>query len=256
MTDETTAAAGAGDLIALIEAAERIVFFTGAGISTESGIPDYRGPNGLWSRMQPIYFDDFVASEESRLEDWRRRFKSLAAFGEAKPNSGHRAIAGLVNAGKASHVITQNIDGLHQRAGTPAEAIIEIHGNGTFATCLECGRRYEFDWVKDVLDRTGASPRCEACGGLVKAAVISFGQAMPADEMERAQDASLKADLYVVVGSSLVVYPAARLPAVAKSGGARLVIVNRDPTDLDPIADLVVRGEVGEAFHPLVDQNH
>ncbi len=242
---------GARLLVEAVERAERIVFFTGAGISTESGIPDYRSPGGLWTKIQPIYFQDFVTSEEARLADWRRRFRFRDEVKAAPPNQGHLAIARLIEAGKASRVITQNIDGLHQRAGVSTERIIEIHGNATYATCLDCGRRYELDAMEEVITRTGASPRCRACGGLVKAAVISFGQAMPAREMMQAEHAMEDTDLCIAIGSSLQVQPAASLPMVAKYNGARLIIVNRDPTPLDEIADLVLRGPIGEVFARL-----
>lgn len=231
--------------------AERVVIFTGAGISTESGIPDYRSPGGLWTKIQPIYFQDFVSSEEARLTDWKRRFRFRDEVKAAPPNQGHLAIARMIASGKAGAVITQNIDGLHQRAGVPADRVIEIHGNATYATCLDCGRRHELDTMEAVIERTGASPRCSACGGLVKAAVISFGQAMPAREMMRAEHAIEDADLCLAVGSSLQVQPAASLPMAAKYHGARLLIVNRDPTPLDGIADHVLRGSIGEVFSRL-----
>ncbi len=231
--------------------ARRVVVFTGAGISTESGIPDFRSPNGIWSKIKPIYYDEFVSSETARLEDWRRRFHFRDEFRVAEPNVAHRAIARLVEADKVVAVITQNIDGLHQRAGVPDARLIEIHGNATFAKCLECDRRHELDTMEAVIERTGRSPRCSACGGLVKAAVISFGQAMPTREMIRAEHAIEEADLFLAVGSSLQVQPAASLPMAAKYHGARLIIVNRDPTPLDEIADHVLRGSIGEVFAAL-----
>lgn len=244
-------AEGARLLADAVDRAERVVVFTGAGISTESGIPDYRSPGGLWTKIQPIYFQEFVASEEARLADWRRRFRFRHEVEAAAPNQGHLAIARLIASGKASRVITQNIDGLHQRAGVPADRIIELHGNATYATCLDCGRRYELDLMEEVIERTGSSPRCRACGGLVKAAVISFGQAMPTWEMKQAEYAMEDADLCIAVGSSLQVQPAASLPMAAKYNGSQLVIVNRDPTPLDEIADLVLRGSIGEVFASL-----
>ncbi len=230
---------------ALIGGAENAVVFTGAGISTESGIPDFRSPGGLWERIKPIMFDDFVASHEVRCEDWRRRFTMIEQIAAAEPNAGHRAIARYVDDGRIGHVITQNIDGLHQRSGVPEERIIELHGNGTYATCLDCGRRYEFDRLRPDFEANGEPPRCGACSGLIKAATISFGQAMPEAAMRRAEAATLAADLFIAIGSSLVVYPAAGFPILAKRNGARLVIINRDPTELDPIADLVVHTEIG-----------
>ena len=235
----------------LIGAARRVVFFTGAGVSTESGIPDFRGPNGLWTKIQPIYFDEFVSSEDARLEDWRRRFKFKKQVGAAEPNAAHRAIAKLVAGGKVTAVITQNIDGLHQRAGVPSEHLIEIHGNATRAACLECDAHHELDEVEAEIARTGLSPVCRACGGLVKAAVISFGQAMPVRAMMRAEHAIERADLFVSVGSSLQVQPAASLPMAAKYQGARLVIVNGEATPLDGIADHVLRGSIGKVFSAI-----
>ena len=236
------AAAALGTLIA---DAGRAVVFTGAGISTESGIPDFRSPGGLWERVKPIMFDDFLASEAVRREDWRRRFAMIDRIGEARPNAGHRAIARLVAEGRIDRVITQNIDGLHQRSGVPEEKIIELHGNGTYATCLDCGARYEFAPLRTAFEATGIPPGCEYCGGLVKAAVISFGQPMPPAEMRRAEAATLAADLFIALGSSLVVYPAAGFPVLAKRNGARLVIINRDPTQMDEIADLVIHAQIG-----------
>jgi NAD-dependent deacetylase len=238
-------------LAELVGAARDVVIFTGAGISTESGIPDFRSPNGIWSKVEPIWFEDFVASERARLEDWRRRFAFRDEFTVAEPNVAHLAIARLVAAGKCRAVITQNIDGLHQRAGVPAENLIELHGNATFATCLDCGRRHELADMEKAIAETGRSPRCTACGGLVKAAIVSFGQAMPAAEMRRAELAIETADLFVAIGSSLQVQPAASLPVAAKYQGATLVIVNRDPTPLDELADRVLRGSIGTVFSAL-----
>lgn len=235
----------------LVGAARRVVVFTGAGISTESGIPDFRSPGGLWTKIKPIYFNDFVASPEARLEDWRRRFRFRREVDAAEPNVAHRAIAKLVAAGRAIAVITQNIDGLHQRAGVPSESVIEIHGNATYATCLECDERHELEPIEREIDRSGAPPCCRSCGGMLKAAVISFGQAMPTRAMMRAEHAIERADLFLAVGSSLQVQPAASLPMAAKYQGARLVIVNRDPTPLDAIADVVLRGSIGTVFSAL-----
>ncbi|MBB4302376.1 NAD-dependent deacetylase [Rhodobium orientis] len=236
----------------LLAGARRGVVFTGAGISTESGIPDFRSPGGIWSNYKPIMFDDFCASEDARMEDWRRRFVMMDQFGAAEPNAGHLAIAEEVRRGHVETVITQNIDGLHQRAGVPAESVIEIHGNGNYAHCLDCRERHELAEMRAHIDETGESPRCRSCGGLVKGAVISFGQMMPEAEMARAQEAAVTADLFLAIGSSLVVYPAAALPVIAKRAGATLVIINRDPTDLDAIADHVVRMQIGDVFKPFL----
>ncbi len=221
------------------------VVFTGAGISTESGIPDFRSPGGVWDRMPPIYFDAFVNSPEMRKEAWRRRFAMEDMFADAKPNAGHLAVAELVQRGKISHVITQNIDNLHQASGVPVDSVIELHGNTTYATCLVCSTRYEIAPLRVGFEKDGEVPTCRLCGGLVKAATISFGQTMPEKAMQQAQDATLACDLFLVAGSSLVVYPAAGFPLLAKRMGARLVILNRTPTDQDEYADLVIRSGIG-----------
>src|SRR5712692_9771916 len=200
---------GPAALARLISAARRAVVFTGAGISTESGIPDFRSPGGIWTQMAPIYFDEFLASEEARRETWRRRFAMEDIFKAAEPNRGHRAVDALVRRGKVSAVITQNIDGLHQASGIPADKIIELHGNTTYAICLDCGSRYELADIRIAFERAGEAPRCHRCHGFVKTATISFGQAMPQEEMRRAEIATLAADLFIVLGSSLVVHPAA-----------------------------------------------
>ena len=228
----------------LIEDARHIVFFTGAGVSTESGIPDFRSPGGIWTRFRPIDFGEFMASREARRESWRRKFETDKTLSIARPNEGHAAIARLVRHGNASCVITQNIDGLHQASGVPDERVIELHGNTTYAHCLACRRRYELDPIREQFERDGEAPDCQ-CGGYIKTATISFGQAMPVGEMQRAEEETNACDLFVAVGSSLVVYPAAGFPALAKRRGARLVILNREPTDLDPIADLVLHREIG-----------
>src|SRR4051812_48199827 len=228
-------------LRSMIEQARRIVVFSGAGISTESGIPDFRSPgSGTWEKMKPIYFDDFLRSAEARREAWRRRFESDATMRAAEPNRGHRAVARLVREGKVAAVITQNIDGLHQASGIPERQVIELHGNTTYATCLDCAERYELAPLQVAFERDGDVPDCGKCGGLLKTATISFGQSMPEAPMLRAQQEVLAADLCIVLGSSLVVYPAAGFPEMAKRRGAALVIINREETGLDPIADLVI----------------
>jgi NAD-dependent protein deacetylase/lipoamidase len=240
------------EFIQLIDGARRAVVFTGAGISTESGIPDFRSPGGIWTRMAPIDFADFVASEEARRETWRRRFAMEETFRGAGPNRGHRAVAELVRRGKAAAVITQNIDGLHQASGVAGDRVIELHGNTTYAHCLECTARYELEALRLAFERDGTAPRCDACGGFVKTATISFGQAMPVLPMRRAQIETLAADLFIVAGSSLVVYPAAGFPELAKRNGATLVIVNREPTGLDGIADFVLHRAIGDTLGAAV----
>lgn len=240
----------------LIAGARRAVVFTGAGISTESGIPDFRSPGGIWTRFKPIDFQDFVASEEARRETWRRKIETDKSMVAAEPNRGHLAVAALVRRGIVGHVITQNIDGLHQRSGVPADRVIELHGNATYAKCLNCGQRHEIEPIKAAFARDETLPICGACGSdLVKTATISFGQAMPEDEMRRAETATLECDLFIVLGSSLVVYPAAGFPVVAKRNGAKLAIVNREPTDLDDMADLVVNAEIGATLGGAVGLN-
>ncbi|HEV2336932.1 MAG TPA: Sir2 family NAD-dependent protein deacetylase [Stellaceae bacterium] len=255
MTTAITPASGIAALARMIEDAARAVVFTGAGISTESGIPDFRSPGGIWTQMAPIYFDDFLASDAARRETWRRRFAMEDHFGPAAPNRGHRAVDALVRRGKVAAVITQNIDGLHQASGIPAEKIIELHGNTTYAACLDCGARHELADIRVVFERDGTAPRCVRCKGFVKTATISFGQAMPQAEMRRAEAATLAADLFIVLGSSLVVYPAAGFPELAKRNGAALAIVNREPTGLDEIADLVIRHGIGDTLGAAVGVN-
>jgi NAD-dependent deacetylase len=240
-------------LRALLDGAGSVVVFTGAGISTESGIPDFRSPGGIWTRMAPIDFRDFVASEEMRREAWRRRFAMEEQFALARPNAGHKAVAALVAQGRASHVITQNIDNLHQDSGVPEDRVIEIHGNTRYAKCLECGARVELEPIRAHFERHGDAPDCAACGGILKTATISFGQAMPELEMARAEQATLACDLFLVLGSSLVVYPAAGFPLLAKRNGAKLAIVNREATEQDDYADLVVRASIGKAMSEAMD---
>jgi len=240
----------------LIDDAGRIVFFTGAGISTESGIPDFRSPGtGLWNKIKPIQFQDFVASEEVRQESWRRRFEGDRPMEKAEPNTGHYAIARLAEAGKAMAVITQNVDNLHQNAGVPDDNVIELHGNASYATCLSCRIRYEMADLEAQFKQHGRVAPCSSCGGIVKTATISFGQAMPEEEMGRAQAAIEACDLCVVVGSSLVVYPAAGFPEYAKRLGGRAGILNREETPLDGIADAVVHAEIGASLGYIVGIN-
>ena len=243
------------ELRRLLDLSERVVVFTGAGISTESGIPDFRSPGGVWSRMKPIYFQEFVASEEARIETWRRRFASDPVMRAATPNRGHRAVAALVGRGKITHVVTQNIDGLHQASGIAEHQVIELHGNSTYAHCLDCQKRFELDDLRPAFEATLKSPRCDACGGYVKTATVAFGQSMPPAAMIRAEEAILACDLCLVAGSSLVVYPAAGCPELAKRRGARLAILNREPTDMDAIADLVLHREIGATLGAVVGNN-
>ena len=239
------------DFAHLIDAAQRVVVFTGAGISTESGIPDFRSPGGTWTKMKPIDFSDFLRSDAARRETWRRRFEMEDVLIKATPNRGHRAVAELIRRGKASSVITQNIDGLHQDSGIPDDKVIELHGNTTYAHCLDCSQRYDIGALRVDFERDRIVPSC-ACGGWVKTATISFGQSMPAREMQLVQRETLTADLFVVIGSSLVVYPAAGFPELAKRNGAALVILNRDQTPLDEVADLVINRAIGDTMGKVV----
>jgi len=234
----------------LLEGNERICVLTGAGISTESGIPDYRSPGGIWSKMQPIQFDAFVHDKVQRLEDWRRRFKMMADFNKAEPNAAHLALAALARLGQLDLLITQNIDGLHQRAETPVDRLVELHGNGTRAACISCGRPEDL-MAQEQIVATGQSPRCQSCGDLLKAAVISFGQQMPEEELRRAAEAAHGSDVFLAIGSSLQVHPAAQLPVIAANAGARLIIVNREPTPVDCVADFSIRTPIAESFAAL-----
>lgn len=239
-------------LTQLLGECRQVVVFTGAGISTESGIPDFRSPGGVWSRRQPVMFEDFLESEEARRASWELKFEFDDSMKDARPNRGHLAIADLVRRGVVSHVVTQNIDGLHQTAGVPDDRVIELHGNATYAHCLDCRARYDLAPIRAAFTRDGTLPQCLLCGGIVKTATISFGQSMPEEAMAAAERATLACDLFLVVGSSLVVYPAAGFPLMAKRNGARLGIINRDPTDLDVAADLVIHHEIGEVMGGLV----
>jgi NAD-dependent deacetylase len=230
--------------------AEHVAAFTGAGISTESGIPDFRSKDSLWKRHPPIPFNEFMSSETVRMESWRRKFVMDDSYKGAAPNVGHHALARLVDDGRMHAVITQNIDGLHEASGIPKEKIIELHGNGTYAKCLGCGVRHELSAVRKKFESSNRAPTC-LCGGIVKTATIAFGQAMPEDEMRRAHAATLQCDLMLAIGSSLVVYPAASFPVLAKESGAGLIIINRDETPLDGIADLVIRAGIGDVLAPF-----
>lgn len=223
--------------------ASRICFFTGAGISTHSGIPDFRSPGGIWSRYRIIEYSEFLQSEAARREDWVRRFHMAKLFAEAKPNTAHYFIADLVSRGRAVGVITQNIDGLHQRSGIEDDGVVEFHGTGAYAHCLSCGRRHEVNDVETQMEETGSIPNCE-CGGLIKAAVVSFGENLPERNILKAQTMIQESDLVIALGSSLQVWPASGLLELATRCGADLIIINRDPTPFDDVASLVLRGDL------------
>lgn len=237
----------------LLADSTRALVFTGAGISTESGIPDFRGPGGLWTRIKPIDFGDFIASDAVRQRSWQQWFDHGQGLREAKPNAGHFAVARLVKEGKVAAVITQNVDNLHQDSGIPAEKVIELHGNATYAKCLDCGVTLVMDDLEREYRGTGRVGPCAACGGIVKSATISFGQMMPEEPMQRSQAETLACDLFIVLGSSLTVYPAAGFPRLARQNGAGLVIVNNQDTDLDPLADLVIHEGIGDTMAAVLD---
>ena len=239
-----------------IAASKKTVIFTGAGLSTESGIPDFRSPGGLWDQYNPedFYFQNFVSSQASREKYWQMATEMYGPMKQAQPNLAHRAIAGLEGLGKLDCVITQNIDGLHHRAGNSAEKIIELHGTAMHVACLNCQKRYNRDEIQMRIAGGVKAPACDECGGPLKPATISFGQSMPERETEEAYRRSSGCDLFIVIGSSLVVQPAASMPGVAKRSGARLVIINRDPTPYDDMADIVIHGEAGPTMKKILDQ--
>jgi NAD-dependent deacetylase len=223
--------------------AERAVVFTGAGMSTESGIPDFRSPGGVWSRFRPVDYQDFLASPQARHEYWRQKSLAAGDFQRAEPNPGHRTIARWEQTGRIAGVITQNIDGLHQLAGS--RRVLELHGTARWIDCVDCGQRFAPGPLLEQFRATDAVPPCAACGGRLKSATISFGQELPADVMDESYSLAAASDLFLAIGSSLVVYPAAGLPEVARHAGARLVIINRDPTDYDRAADAVMHEPIG-----------
>ena len=231
----------------LIKKSENIVFFTGAGISTNSGIPDFRGPKGVWKTSTPIYFQDFISSKEKRIESWQRKFGNELSIDSAVPNEGHKKIAEIMKI-KNSFLITQNVDNLHQDSGVDETKISELHGNATYAKCLDCGKRYELENLKKEFLKTNEPPICSICEGIIKTATISFGQAMPEEEMQISQRKAIESDLFICIGTSLAVFPAADLPLLAKETGAALVILNNEPTQMDQYADLVINRDISEVF--------
>ncbi|HXF74836.1 MAG TPA: Sir2 family NAD-dependent protein deacetylase [Methylomirabilota bacterium] len=234
-----------------LNASTAVVFFTGAGISTESGVPDFRSPGGVWTRYQPVLFQDFLRSESARIQHWRLKKATYELFKTVKPNPAHYAICQFERRGQLLGLITQNIDGLHKIAGISDAKLVELHGTDRLVTCLACGKRYDPPDVYENLGEEFSAPTCDACGGFLKSANVSFGQSMPVEAMRRAQAWSEQAEIFVVVGSSLQVQPAASFPVIAKRSGALLAIVNRDPTPLDDLADFVFRGGSGEFFAQL-----
>jgi NAD-dependent deacetylase len=249
LVDDIEEAAAA--LAELASEARMIVGFTGAGISTECGVPDFRSPGSPWLANKPVPYEAFVASPEARREAWRRKFAMDDTYAGAAPGRGHMALAALHHAGRMPVLVTQNIDGLHQASGMPADAVVELHGNGGYARCLDCGERMELAEIRPRFEAEGHAPPCRTCGGLMKSATISFGEAMPRAELQRAARAALGCDLFLAVGSSLVVFPAADLPRAAAERGADLVIVNREHTGLDGLASLVVRADIGPVLEGM-----
>ena len=239
------------DFASKLRRATDVVFFTGAGISTESGIPDFRSPGGKWTRMQPVYFDDFMSSEEARVQAWQRKKESYQLYKDVQPNIGHTSISDFERRGKLLGLITQNIDGLHSRGGVSDDKIVELHGSDRTVVCLSCRKEFDPDEVLASLGEEFTSPRCDACDGLLKTGTISFGQPMPQAAMQQAQVWSEAADVFIVVGSSLVVQPAASFPVIAKQAGALLAIVNREATHIESLADYSYQGEIGEFFRQL-----
>lgn len=243
----------AADLTEYLRAAHRILIFTGAGISTGSGIPDFRGPQGVWTRRQPVYYQDFMTSEAARIEHWDYKLEAWESFRKAEPNEVHRAIVRLEKAGKVCRVVTQNIDGLHSLAGTSAEKLVELHGTNSLIECQSCLRRSDPESHFDFFRAQRTPPLCQ-CGGFLKPATISFGQSLDAHELERARQGALEADLVVALGSTLSVYPAAAFPLLAAQRGVPYVIINRGATEHDGEASVSLRleGEVNEIFPAAV----
>ena len=236
----------------LIAASHRIVAFTGAGISTESGIPDYRGPGGVWERNAPPTIGDFLDNPETRRRYWENRLRTYPDLLAREPNAGHRALVDLERSGRLAAVVTQNIDGLHLRAGHRTDRVIELHGTAHRVRCVDCGTAWSGSEVQARLERGELPPACPVCGGILRTATILFGESLPPGALERAVAAAREADLMLVVGSSLVVQPAARLPQIAKRSGAKVAIVNRMDTPLDEIADVRLFGDAGPTLSAVV----
>ncbi|MGD2109516.1 MAG: NAD-dependent deacylase [Phycisphaerae bacterium] len=235
-----------------IDDANAGVAFTGAGISTESGIPDFRSPGGVWSKQSPVYYDEFVASREARARYWAMRVQMHREFDQAEPNDGHRALARFEELGKLIAVITQNIDGLHQDAGS--RHVVELHGTARVVGCIGCGKEWEPHQVLARVEAGDTAPDCDECGAPLKSKTVSFGQSMPVREMAEASRLVQAADLCLAIGSSLVVEPAASIPRLAKQYGATLVIINRTETPLDFDADLVIREPIGETMRAVLER--
>ena len=227
------------------------VFFTGAGISTNSGIPDFRGPKGFWKTNTPIMFQDFMNQESMRMKYWTQSAEFKSNFQEKIPNEGHSIISEIINSKKAGHCITQNVDNLHQKSGLDDASVTELHGNATFAVCLDCKKRFELSFIHEEFKSTNKPPKCDSCNGWIKTATISFGQPMPEDKMIIAHEETLKADVFIVAGSSLSVFPAANFPLIAKENDAKLLIVNNEETQFDNFADVLIHDDISKTFSNL-----
>jgi NAD-dependent deacetylase len=238
--------------VSLLQEATAVTVFSGAGISTESGLSDFRSPGGVWDRYRIVTYQEFLASAEARKEYWRMKHALFGELREAKPNRAHRALAALERAGKLQHLITQNIDGLHQEAGNSPERIVELHGTNRKALCLDCGKWWPIEQIDATLEAVGFDPRCDVCEGPVKPATVSFGQAMPETEMLRAWGQAAGCDLLLMLGSSLQVEPAASIPRLAHSEGANLIFVNRTETPQDHLATVLFREDIGQVVQDLM----
>jgi len=239
-TDEQIAS-----LAGLLRSAHRVVVLTGAGISTESGIPDYRGPNGVWTISKPPTLGDFMENELTRRAYWERRLESYPDLLAAQPNPAHRALVDIERAGRLSAIVTQNIDGLHQRAGSTAERVVELHGSAHRIACTNCRTVFTGADIQQRLVSGDRYPMCTVCGGILRTMTVLFGESLPAGALEQSVEAARTADLLLVVGSSLVVNPAAQLPLIARRNGAQVAIVNRTETRLDHLAHLRIEGSAG-----------
>jgi len=239
------------EFAAKIRGCRDIVFFTGAGISTESGVPDFRSPGGIWTKYTPVYFDEFMSSDEARIRYWKMKKETHQLYKNVEPNIGHYSIAAFEKREQLLGLITQNIDGLHGLAGVSREKIVELHGTDRQVSCLSCGKCFPGEEIYSTLVGDFSPPLCDQCGGFLKPATISFGQSLPVESIRRARELSETAEIFIVVGSSLQVHPAASFPVVAKQSGAFLAIINRDPTPLDSSADFNHRGAIGEFFRTL-----
>jgi NAD-dependent deacetylase len=231
---------------------DSVVAFTGAGISTESGIPDFRSPGGVWTKYRTVYYDEIISDRDARIYYWKMKYEGHRDFADAQPNAAHNGLAELERLGKLQALITQNIDGLHQDAGNSSERVIELHGTNRFVNCLECEARYTAEEIMTRIGNGEEDPPCAACGGIMKPATVAFGQPMPAAEIEAASRAAQGADVFLAIGSSLVVQPACQMPEIAKMNGAFLMILNLEPTPLDNLADIVLHEKAGAVIENIV----